>query len=279
VPTGSEVFARTVRALQPYASEVVFIGGWVHALYLAEVNAGEQAIRTEDIDLTIPHRLLAAGRPALLNLVSSAGYEIQEVLGGNGTVEIFQPGPGQSVIELDILTESANPKDDIAIEGQANLKVQGYPGQHVLLDNARWMEVGAEIHEMLDPPARIRVPTLSAYLLAKGLSSRTRTRLPKQAKDLVYLVEIVRHPALGRTAVEGMGEMASRYPEEYARWRGYLTETLTNASLLSEIAEQLILGHRSMGERGAVVKTIVARLRRLLGETPDPDRSHIATVR
>lgn len=102
MPTGSEVFARTVRALQPYAADVVFIGGWVHALYLAEVNDGEQAIRTEDIDLTIPHRLLAAGRPALLDLVSSAGYEIQEVLGGNGTVEIFQPGPGQSVIELDI---------------------------------------------------------------------------------------------------------------------------------------------------------------------------------
>jgi hypothetical protein len=271
VPTGSEVFARTVRALQPYAADVVFIGGWVHALYLAEVNDGEQAIRTEDIDLTIPHRLVSSGRPALLDLVSSAGYEIQEVLGGNGTVEIFQPGPGQSVIELDILTESANPRDDIAIEGQPNLKIQGYPGQHVLLDNARWIEVGVEIHAMLDPPVRIRVPTLPAYLLAKGLSSRTRTRLPKKAKDLVYLIEIVRHPALGRTAVAGMAEMASRYPEEYTRWRGYLSETLGNVPLLFVVAEQLILGHRSIGERAAVVKTIAGRLRRLLGETPGLD--------
>lgn len=268
MPTGSEVFARTVRALQPYAADVVFIGGWVHALYLAEVDAGDQAIRTEDIDVTIPHRLLTAGRPALLDLVSRAGYEIQEVLGGNGTLEIFQPGPGQSVIELDILTESANPKDDIVIEGQPNLKVQGYPGQHVLLDNARWMEVGAEIHALLDPPVRIRVPTLPAYLLAKGLSSRTRTRLPKQAKDLVYLIEIVRHPVLGRTALAGMGEMATGYPKEYTGWRGYLAETLGNAPLLSEIAEQLILGHRAIGERAAVVKTIAARLRRLLGEAP-----------
>lgn len=121
---------------------------------------------------------------------------------------------------------------------------------------------------MLNPPLRIRVPTLPAYLLAKGLSSRTRTRLPKRAKDLVYLIEIVRHPVLGRAAVDGMRAMASSYPEEYARWRGYLAETLGNVPLLTEIAEQLILGHRSIGERAAVVKTIAARLRRLLGETP-----------
>ncbi|MET0400098.1 MAG: hypothetical protein ABW277_25130 [Longimicrobiaceae bacterium] len=257
-----------MHALQPYAPDVVFIGGWVHALYLAEANATERAIRTEDIDVTIPHRLLAGDRPTLLDLVATAGYEIQEVFGGTGTVEIFQPGPGQSLIELDLLTEAPDPTQDIAIEGQPNLKVHGYPGQHILLDNARWMEVGPDIHQLLSPPVRIQVPTLPAYVLGKGLSSQTRTKLAKQAKDLVYLIEIVRHPVLGREVVDGMGAMASWYPEEYARWRDYLTETTKATPLLTEMVEQLIAGSRVLGSPVEAAKFVTARLRRLLGESP-----------
>lgn len=268
MPSSTEVFARTVRALQPYATEVVFVGGWVHALYLAEAHSEERPIQTDDIDITIPHRLLAGDRPLLLDLVSAAGYEVQEMPGGVGTREIFQPGPGQSVIELDLLTEAFDPQQEVAIEGQRDLRVYGYPGQHILLDNARWALVGPEIHPLLDPPLSIRVPTLPAYLLAKGLSSRTRTKLPKQAKDLVYLIEIARHPVLGPEAVQGLSELAPRYPEEFALWRSHLTTTLQNARLLSEVAEQLVAGFRSIGEPAEVAKVVAARLRRLLGTTP-----------
>lgn len=173
---------------------------------------GGRAIRTDDIDLTIPHRLLGEGRPPLLDLASAAGYEVREVLGSQGTVEIFQPGPGQSVIDLDLLTEAPDPRREVVIHGQPNLKVHGYPGQQILLDNARWMEVGSEIHPMLTPAVRIRVPTLAAYVLGKGISSQTRTRRAKRAKDLVYLLEIARHPVLGREVVAQMGAMASKIP-------------------------------------------------------------------
>ena len=53
-----EIFARTMLALQPYAADIVLIGGWVHALYIAEANAATRAIYTTDIDITIPPRLL-----------------------------------------------------------------------------------------------------------------------------------------------------------------------------------------------------------------------------
>jgi hypothetical protein len=268
VPSSSEVFARTVCALQPYAQDVVFIGGWVHALYLAEANSSDRPIRTGDIDVTIPHQLLTRDRPALLELVAAAGYEVREVTDGSGIVEIFQPGPGQSVIELDLLTEAPDPRQDIVIEGQPALKVHGYPGQHILLDNARWMAVGADIHESLEPPLQIRVPRLPAYALGKGLSSRTRTHLTKQAKDLVYLFEIARHPDLGRQVVDGMGELADKYPDEYARWRMQLVEAMENAALRSEVVEQLIHGYRAIGTPEEVGRMYVARLRRLLGETP-----------
>lgn len=268
MPAPSEVFARTVLALQPYAAEVVFIGGWVHALYLAEVSAADPPVWTEDIDVTLPHQLLTAGRPTLLDLVAAAGYEIQEIGQESGIVEIFQPGPRNSVIELDLLTEAPDPLEKIPIEGQPDLTVHGYPGQHVLLENARWMDVGRDVHEMLDPPVRIRVPTLSAYLLGKGLSSRTRTRLTKQAKDLVYLFEIARHPVLGRTALAGMPELAARYPADYAQWRSHLLRVLDDARLLGEVVDQLQAAFRVIGGAGDVLAAVRARIRRLLGETP-----------
>lgn len=76
MPSGSDVFARMVIALQPYAGGVVFIGSWVHALYLAEANSRDRPVRTEDIDFTIPPRLLTGDRPALLDLVTAAGFQI-----------------------------------------------------------------------------------------------------------------------------------------------------------------------------------------------------------
>jgi hypothetical protein len=127
------------------------------------------------------------------------------------------------------------------------LVVQGYPGQFILLENARWMEVGREIHASLDPPVSIRVPTLSAYVLVKGLSSETRTNPAGRAKDLVYLLEIVRHPLLGREAIDGMGGLAAWYPAEYHRWRAYLGMVAGDRMLLAAIVDQLIAGAGPVG--------------------------------
>ena len=193
--SGAEAFARTVLALQPYAGDVVFIGGWIHALYLAEANASDRPVRTEDIDVTLPHTLLAGDRPTLLELAVAARFEVQEFGAASGVFEIFQQDRDGTVIELDLLTESPDPRTPVEIEGQHGLMVHGYPGQQVFLENARWMSVGPDIHPLLDPPCRIRVPTIAAYMLGKALSSASRTRLSKQAKDLVYLYEIARSGA------------------------------------------------------------------------------------
>ena len=67
-------FARVLIALQPYVDEIAFVGGWVHALYLAEAN-DRGAVMTEDIDVTLPHTLLTRDRPALLKLARDAGLQ------------------------------------------------------------------------------------------------------------------------------------------------------------------------------------------------------------
>lgn len=60
------------------------------------------------------------------------------------------------------------------------------------------MMVGVAVDKSLDEQVAILVPSIPAYGLGKALSSGSRTGTGKQAKDLVYLYELLRREALRR---------------------------------------------------------------------------------
>ncbi|HLL81747.1 MAG TPA: hypothetical protein VK420_03810 [Longimicrobium sp.] len=202
-PKEREVFARTMVALQPYAADVVLIGGWVHALYIAEFNALSEAIYTTDIDVTIPSTLAAGDRPTLVELARRAGFSADDLDRAQGTVSLSQGCEGGSIIDLDLLTEAPNPTIPVRIHGQPGLVVPGIP----ISASSSTTPGGPEIHATLDPPLKIRVPTLGAYVLVKALSSARRISLRKRAKDFVYLFAIIRDREMRR---EVLHEMPSR---------------------------------------------------------------------
>ena len=268
--TPREAFARTIIAFESYLPDVVFIGGWVHAIYLADAGQGERPILTDDIDVTIPHRLLTAGRPQLIDLATAAGFEEDELSGlGGAPVRLVQPGMGASVIDLDLITH-ADVAGSVPIEGQPGLRAQGYPWQEIALENWMWLAVNEEVHPTLAPPRSIKVPTISAYLLLKGLSSSTRTRSENQAKDLVYLHEIARHPVLGKAGIAGVPALAEKHPVAYKAWREYLSSMLEGGRRLRDVAEQLQAAARAEGDLSTIAANVTARLRRVLAETPEP---------
>lgn len=269
-------FAALVDHFEPYASEIVFIGGWVHALYLAEVHAAERPVATDDIDVTIPRRLPTEDRPTLLELATAAGFEHYSHVDG-ASVTVYRRGEADASIDVDLMTEASS-HEIVPIDGQPNLLVDGYAGQQVLLENSRWMEVGTAVHPSLKTPARIRVPTLSAYVLQKGLASETRRFPDKSAKDIVYIFEIVRHETLGREARAGMPALAARYPAEWARWLTYIDALVTNRALLRLIATQLIEARRLTGSIDVVIATVVARLRRFASEAAEVDGQTIKAI-
>ncbi len=257
-------FAALVRHFEPYAREIVYIGGWVQALYLAEASSPERPVGTDDIDVTIPRRLLAQDRPALLQLAAEAGFDAYSYVHGD-SIKLYRPGAGDARISVDLMTDAPS-REIVAIDGQPDLLVDGYAGQRLLLENARWMEVGSAVHPSLSPSVRIRVPTLSAYVLQKGLASDGRKFFDKKAKDIVYIFQIIRHDALGPSAAAGMPALVTRYPQEWARWSTYIEALLTNQSLLRMIALQLIAAHGVRGTQDEVMATVVARLRRFISE-------------
>jgi len=260
--TAAEQFARFVIEIEPYANEVVFVGGWVHSLYLAEANE-IGGVRTDDVDVTIPHVLLTANRPTLLQIAENAGFARDPIsdLDGAGSMMVYTNENGDT-IPVDFLTEG-EPRKPVEIEGQPGLLAQGYPGQQMLMDNARDMMVGSEIHELLTPSRKIRVPQIGAYSLQKGISSRTRKNPLKAAKDLVYLFEIARHPILGVRLFEELPSLCERYPSLRDDFRLALEDALLRESLMMEIVEQLMHSGRAVGDASSITSRVAAYFNRL----------------
>lgn len=206
-------------------------------------------------------------RPTLLELAARAGFERDPISDMQGVASwmVYTNDQGDTV-PIDFLTEG-EPRFAVPIVGQPGLLAQGFPGQNVLLQNTQFMSVGKDVHALLDPPITIRVPTLGAYVLQKGISSSTRIHRAKRAKDLAYVHEIVRHPRLGAKVFAELPTLRARHPDEHARWIQEIGIALATPAVLNDIAEELSLHGRSLGPPSVIVQSVSAWFRRLLAET------------
>lgn len=265
--TAAEVFADVVRALEAYAEEIVLIGGWVHAIYLADADVAARAIRTDDIDITIPHQLQSSDRPTLIELAESVGFDCERLESDqSGLVRLTRRIDGSVIVDLDIITEATTPRDVVPIEGQSGLVVQGYPSQELLLNNTVWIEVGAEVHPSLETPVWLRVPTHAAYVLQKGISAQTRLSPTKCAKDLMYLYEIATHPRLGPRVMAGMPALRDAYREEFDSVLRYLQRLADGGRPLNDLVQQLVYAGRSFEPERDLVARVAAQFSRICSE-------------
>lgn len=258
---GGAVFAELVRTLGPYLDDVVFVGGWVQALYVLDVEGADaRVVRTTDIDLTLAKALDPGDRPPLLDLLREGGFSVAPFADGAG-FEI-----SKDTIDVDLLAEGSGDGDPVSIDGQPGLRAFGYPHQAMLRAHTREMIVGPEVHESLSPQ-RILVPTLPAYVLGKLLSSSLRTNPAKQAKDLVYVSELMAREALAESTIRGLPQMVRDHPDEGASARDHLSVAIDDERLIGEAAGQVVESSGyDLDDATPVQAQIRARLRRLLAE-------------
>ena len=261
-PAGGAVFADLVRTLEPYLGEVVFIGGWVQALYVLEADGdGARVVRTADIDVTLADTLHSRDRPPLLGLLKKGGFHVTPFPDDRG-FEISKDS-----VDVDLLTEGPGDGDPVDIEGQPGLRAFGYPNQALLRTNTREIIVGAEVHESLSPPQKILVPTLPAYVLVKLLSSSRRAALSKRAKDLVYVYELMARAPLAAAIIDGMPALTGGYSAEARSAKEWLVTALEDPSVISEGARQIVEGSGfAIEDETPVQAQLRARLRLLLAK-------------
>jgi hypothetical protein len=260
-PVGASVFADLVRTIEPYLGDVVFVGGWVHALYVFEAEGrSARVIRTADIDLTLSTTLEAGERPSLVELLEKGGFDVQAFDEESG-LEISKDS-----IDVDLLAEAPSPRTAVEIAGQSGLRVFGYPHQALLRDNTREMMVGPEIDELL-PRARILVPTLPAHVVGKLLSSAERSSRAKSAKDLAYVSDLMSRDSLRTSIIAELPDLLPSYPAETQLARAWLRSAFSSPTLLREVAEQIIEASGfSVADSSSVGSRVKAHLNRLSSE-------------
>lgn len=259
---GGSVFADLVRSLRPYLGEVVFVGGWVQALYVLEAEgSGARVVRTADIDLTLAPTLDLGDRPPLLDLLREGGFEVLAFDGESG-YEV-----SKASIEVDLLAEGTEPGAPVRIEGQPDLRAFGYPHQGLLRAHTRRMLVGSSVHDSLKPPVEILVPTLPAYTIGKLLSSAHRHVRAKQAKDLVYVTELMAREPLATLIIEGIPQVIATHPDEGRTARQWLSAAMEDRRLIEDAARQVTESSGyGIEDESPMRAEIVTRLRRLSQE-------------
>ncbi len=271
-PNAAEVFAKLLRSFEPYGPDIVLIGGWVHALYLAEANraldatASGYAVQTYDIDFTLPAKLPPAGRRSLIELAEIAGFrpDLSTLFTDDDRCPDLYHPLLDGVVDLDFMTRATRTDEDVYIEGQPRLVAHGYPDLNILTENTMVLLVGSDIHPLLDPTVRVTVPTLAAYVMQKGLASIRRTSIQKSAKDIVYMFEILRHPTLGPLTRKDITALSHRYAHEFTGLANAFSRIQVHTSVVVEAVNQVVEGNRAQATRADIAAQIVGQLRRLI---------------
>lgn len=253
-------FARLLRALEPYLEDIVLLGGWVHALYLRELEPAPRTVRTTDVDITVPRQLSSHHRPELLQLVEEAGFEIEQ-LGSETGLLLIRKG----AVDLDIFCATETPSDIIPIEGQSGLYVQGYPYLDMMLDSSRRIRLGPDLHPVLDPDITVRIPGLAAYSIGRILSAQGRPVSRRRTKDLVYLCQVMLERRLRDDLLEALPDHVREYPEASTSAVEALSGYLEQTAVLRDVAQQI----RELGflpPEQDTLATLKAQLRRLQAE-------------
>lgn len=166
-------------------------------------------------------------------------------------------------VPIDFLTEGL-PRESVEIRGQDGLVAQAYSGQRMLLENTRQVRAGQSLHALLEPERLIRVPTLGAYVIQKGVSAGTRLHTMKRAKDLVYILEIISHPRLGPIAFDQLPGISRKYGREAEAFRRVIEETIDTPALLDDVVEQMVISRGRRADPAATRAVYKGWLLRLL---------------
>jgi hypothetical protein len=187
-----------LRALRPYLADLVLIGGWVPDLYrkygaIADWTAGLSF--TSELDVLISGAgLLRGERPELAVLLRDAGLRPDGAVAAPHTCRWVHADDGEAI---EFLTphratwqSSSGP---VSVSEQPGLTAIMLQDLELLARHTRVLHVAAGD----DAPLPVRVPTLAAYVINKGLTFPRRTPRPghasnpKRGKDLLYLRDLM----------------------------------------------------------------------------------------
>lgn len=225
-----------VRAMEPYLSDIVIVGGCANALYRHHPLATESLIArpgTRDLDVACPTKLISHGRRPLMDLLRAAGLEIHHYGHAHPPVIKFTSKKTPDSVDLEFLCPRKGAAKDrrgdetIAVE----IEESGLTAQALryldLLFIAPWEISLTRVpgFKGLSALPRVRIANPLTYLMQKVLVRDEHGRTAsKREKDCYYIYEIsvVFRDVLDRVA----GAMPAIEAKCPAAWKRRFVTTL-----------------------------------------------------
>jgi hypothetical protein len=187
---------RLLRTLEPYADDIVLVGGWVPFVYARHLDLADRVpLFTRDIDLAVPRRLATRQR-GVDAILKDAGLDLH--------FKSLQVPPSVSYtgaldgveVEVEFLTAEPGNREGPR-EVQPGLSATGLHYVELLTEASLAIDV-----VLAGEPTRVRVPSPASFIVQKGLVFLRRPRLEKRAKDLYYIFEVWEGCAAWRAWIE-----------------------------------------------------------------------------
>jgi hypothetical protein len=191
---------RVISVLAPYAEEIVIIGGWVPYLHRAFgdlPNWSGRLSMTREVDVLVPRALPPAGRDTIARVLRSAGF-VAVAETGNAAVWASDVQQGEKIEFLVPHAGTARTVGTIVgVLQQPGVGAIALDRLDLLQRHTQQLRLPAVDDTDSSRSLKVRVPTLGAYVLNKAATFQARstvagsTDLPKRAKDLVYLHDVL----------------------------------------------------------------------------------------
>jgi hypothetical protein len=221
------LLGRVIVATQPYADQLLVIGGMVPVLYRRAPGFARARLAppgTLEVDMTVPPRLALVDRP-MVELLGDADLKAFEAPGYRGQpgAQAFQDAAYGTTRKARSFVEFLAPMqgrgDKGLLEVQPGLRAEALRYLDILAFEPLVLHASAIPELGVHTPSRLRIPQPALYVAQKILARRSGRHPNKQRKDLAYVFDVA---ALSQPLWANQGEVVKRAAAEDVAWRRWL---------------------------------------------------------
>lgn len=222
--TVKKVLFTAIDALHDYLSDFVIVGGWVPQIYAWKEESPEITVRSFDVDAAVAAKVPLRGGKGIYAAMEAAGFEKQLADSSFAMTAFGKKRPqvtqfffrkGRLEVPIEFITPLHGRGEEQAVRIQADLVAPALRYTDILLAHCEKISLAGETLTGKKAIFKFRVPTLPAFVFAKGLVFERRPTTDKKGKDLAFILEVLKRPAWRSKLILGIPDVAAAHPP---RW-------------------------------------------------------------
>ena len=224
--TVKKVLFTALEALHDYLADIVIIGGWVPQIYAWKEHSPEIPVHSNDVDAAVAARLPLRGAKGVSVVMEEAGFDVETSDSGFALAAFGKkPKPvtrffyrkGKFAVPVEFITPLFGRGEESSVQIQGGLVVPALRYTDILLAHTETISLEGETLAGKHARFKFKVPTLPAFVLAKGLIFVRRPTIDKKGKDLAYIYEILKNPQWREKIIAGIPATAAKHPDGWYR--------------------------------------------------------------